>query len=134
MLLVGRPKIAEYCKVSITTIDKWKRNLHFPIVRGIDGKYSASTESIKLWLKAYMTVKERKQSLNVKPKIVKVVKTPQGKMKVREASIRQATEKLRASRWKPAGASIPRPPLWNPREKQLSKNLNLSPEPPSEES
>lgn len=147
MLLVGMKAIAEYCGISIPGLQGWIARKAFPAIK-VQGKWQISTEQIKQWRKAVLTVKGRQilQAYSA-PKAVVIVRieTKQKGVKIRSLSqhraekIKEATLKAQ-ERWEKANpTNQPRSPedrrgYNNHLEQKLRLNLQRSLVDPSEES
>lgn len=145
MLLVGMKAIAEYCGISIPGLQGWIARKAFPAIK-VGKSWQVSTEQIKQWRQAVLTVKGR-QILQAysppKQEVIVRIETKHGRkirslQQYQQEKIKEATAKMQ-ERWTPIQANQPPSPYdpadcRNPRERKLRQNLLRSRVDPSDES
>lgn len=143
MLLIGMKAIAEYCGISIPGLQGWIARRAFPAIK-VGNTWQISTEQIKQWRKAVLTVKGR-QILQAysppKAEVIVRIETKHGRktrslQQYQKEKIQEATRKAQ-ERWTPMSSQ---PSKYDPadcrnlRERKLRQNLQRFQEDPSDES
>lgn len=143
MLLIGMKAIAEYCGISIPGLQGWIARKAFPAIK-VNKSWQVSTEQIKQWRKAVMTVKGRQILEAYSPPSREVIVKIQTKgaprrrsmSQYRQEKVQEATQKAK-ERWAPI-TDQPRSPqdrrgFLNHQEQKLRQSLRRSNVDPSEE-
>lgn len=144
MLLIGMKAIAEYCGISIPGLQGWIARKAFPAIK-VNKSWQVSTEQIKQWRKAVMTVKGRQileaysppsREVIVKIQTTKGAPRRRSMSQYRQEKVQEATQKAK-ERWAPI-TDQPRSPqdrrgFLNHQEQKLRQSLRRSNVDPSEE-